>query len=640
MKAKNKKNLQNKEVLTKKSTKTRLFYFITFLIPVVFFALLEVVLRLTNYGGDTTLFVPTPLEDSKYYGINLNIGQRYFFMQKTTPTPRKDLFLINKPDNAYRIFVLGGSSAAGYPYGNNMMFSRILHYRLTDTFPELHIEMVNTALTAINTYTLLDFMDEIIEQKPDALLIYAGHNEFYGALGAASVESLGKVRWGVNFFLKLQRFKTFLLLRSIITRIMSWLGPEPNNKASDASDTMMKRIVKEQTIPLGSPLYNLGKEQFKRNLTDIFQIAKENNIPVMISELVSNIRDHSPFISIKSDSLPPAKQLYKQAQIQEKSQAFDNARKTYYRAKDLDALRFRATEEFNQIIHHQAAEFDIPVVPMKSYFEGASPKGLIGNNLILEHLHPNADGYFLMAEAFYNSMRKTGFIRADWDTLNIKPASYYKKNWGFTKLDSAYAALNIVQLKGGWPFKTNPGPNVALYKYKPLTIEDSIALHSVQTGKSTLETGHMNLADYYVAKGQYEQAFQEYKALLYIVPYEYLFYERAAQLLLMMGAYDRALPVLNQAATIKESAFVLKWSGQIYLRRNQLQKSISLLEKARSLSSNDPQLLDNLCRAYLKASQFDKANLVFEQFKRTNPNPQDLNRLEAFRKSYIKEAQN
>ncbi len=624
-----------KKKIIRNSVKIRFFYAIAFFIPILFFALFEITLRIFSYGGNTELFIPTPYEESKYYGINLNIGKRYFYNSQTTPTPRKDLFLRDKPKNSFRIFVLGGSTAAGYPYGNNMMFSRVLYYRLADTFPDLHIEIVNTALTAVNSYTLLDFMDEIIEQKPDALLIYAGHNEFYGALGAASAESLGKIRWGVNIFLKLQRFKTFRLLRSVMTQVISWINSEVDAKSKYDSDTLMKRIVKDQKIALDSPLYELGKGQFERNLADIFQIAKENNIPVMISELVSNIRDNRPFTSIKSANHPAADNVYRAAQKLEKQRKFDEARNKYYQAKDLDALRFRATEEFNQIIIEKAAEFKIPVVPMKSYFEKNSTNGLIGDNLLLEHLHPNSTGYFLMGEAFYNSMRKAGFVKKKWNAQNIKSSEYYRKNWGFTKLDSAYAAMNVLHLKGGWPFKPAYLPNTILSQFNPLTKEDSIVLHIVKTGKSTLETGHMTLADYHVSKKNYEQAFNEYKALIYTVPYEYFFYERAIQLLLTIGAYDRALPILEQAAKIKESAFVLKWSGQIYLKKNQVRQSIVLLEKALKQTPKDTQIMWNLYKAYIRTSQTAKADKVLQQYKRVDPNSPEIGRLQAYKKSYL-----
>ena len=62
-------------------------------------------------------------------------------------------------------------------------------------------------------------MDEIIENQPDLILIYAGHNEFYGALGVASAESIDKIRWIVKIYLQLNHFKTFILIKNMIGKI-------------------------------------------------------------------------------------------------------------------------------------------------------------------------------------------------------------------------------------------------------------------------------------------------------------------------------------------------------------------------------------------------------------------------------------
>ena len=131
--------------------------------------------------------------DEKYLRINRHVAQRYFPKGHFIPRPTSDRFLKEKPRGSYRIFALGGSTLAGWPYPNNVMFTRLLQRRLADTFPDKQIELINLGIAAINSYTLLDFMDEVLEEQPDAILIYAGHNEFYGALGAASTVSLGKM---------------------------------------------------------------------------------------------------------------------------------------------------------------------------------------------------------------------------------------------------------------------------------------------------------------------------------------------------------------------------------------------------------------------------------------------------------------
>ena len=52
----------------------------------------------------------------------------------------------------------------------------MLEGRIRASQPTRYVEVINTAMSAVNSYTLLDFADEIIAQNPDAVLIYAGHN--------------------------------------------------------------------------------------------------------------------------------------------------------------------------------------------------------------------------------------------------------------------------------------------------------------------------------------------------------------------------------------------------------------------------------------------------------------------------------
>ncbi len=262
------------------------------LLPILILAGLEAGLRIFRYGGNLSLFVSAPDAASPYYGVNRDVGRRYFRLTSFNPSPRKDLFLKQKPANGFRVFVLGESSAAGFPYGNNVTFPRILNRRLADAFPEKRVEVVNTAMTAITSYTLLDFMDEILEQQPDALVVYAGHNEFYGALGAASMESLGRNGNVVRAWLKLRRFRTFLLVRDaagLIRKAAASGRPSGRSGGGDAMETEMSRIADDQPIPLGSPVYESAKKQFRRNLGDILSKAKAADVPVFIGDLASNV---------------------------------------------------------------------------------------------------------------------------------------------------------------------------------------------------------------------------------------------------------------------------------------------------------------------------------------------------------------
>ncbi|NQT24696.1 hypothetical protein HQ585_05025 [candidate division KSB1 bacterium] len=642
MKPKKKKVLRRKAKMQKKKaqfspSKTRWFTLIALCLFLLFLVFLELVLRLFNYGGEHKLFIPTPTVDSKYYGINRTVCSRYFMQNDFIPTPRKDLFLRQKPENAYRIFVLGGSTTAGFPYGHNVSFPRILQRRLSDTFPNRRIEVVNTAMTAINSYTLLDFMDEILQHKPDALLIYAGHNEFYGALGVGSVESLGKHRNVVLTYLRLQRLKTFLLIRDGVHAIQRLISkPSESDNDFDPMQTQMARIVKEKEIPLNHELYRLGEKQFESNLRDIVKQARKSNLPVFVSELVSNIRDQKPFVSIKSDTLPDALSIFRKARKLEQAGEYDQARSVYYRAKDLDALRFRATEAFNRIIQNVALKYNCIAVPMKSHFESESPHGLIGNTLMYEHLHPNYDGYFVMADVFYQAIRQNKLIEAEWPSERIRPAEFYHRNWGFTRFDSVHAAMTIAHLKGGWPFKKT-GPNRSLDIIRPQTKEDSLSLNILRTEGNTLEMAHIELAQYYESKGEIQQALDEYKSLIYSVPYLDLFYEPAIQLLIQHERYAEALQLLTEGLKFNKSPFIHKWIGQLTLILGETRLGILYLEKAHQEIPEDVHLLYNLARGYYQMRQFENGDRVSSQLREIVPDAPANSMLAEFKRSMMEQ---
>ena len=65
--------------------------------------------------------------------------------------------------------------------------------------------------------------------------------------------------------------------------------------------------------------------------------------------------------------------------------------------------------------------------------------------------------------------------------------------------------------------------------------------------------------------------------------------------------------------------FANKWIGQILLQDNQVKEAIPYLEKAYSLSNNDPQLLYNLSGAYALNSQYSKAKSILNILYEVNP---------------------
>ncbi len=132
------------------------------MIPILFFVLLEIGLRVFNYGYDFSQWVE--VTDYKLM-LNPNIAHKYFYNTQNVPNSNQDLFDKVKKPNSFRVFVLGGSSGAGYPFSPNGSFSRYLQDRLSLVYPQSKIEVINCSMTAINTYTLRDFMPGHIRTK-------------------------------------------------------------------------------------------------------------------------------------------------------------------------------------------------------------------------------------------------------------------------------------------------------------------------------------------------------------------------------------------------------------------------------------------------------------------------------------------
>ncbi len=186
-------NVPENEVIEylKETTSTRpaaIFYLILIFIPVLFFVLLEAGLRIFNYGHDLSQWREVPGDKIV---LSPDVAYRYFYNTAGIPYSSGDAFDKVKTDNSFRIFIIGESSAAGYPFSPNGSFGKYIRKRLQLINPGRYIEVINISMAAINTYTLRDLFPGILDQKPDLIICYTGHNEYYGALGIGSAESLG-----------------------------------------------------------------------------------------------------------------------------------------------------------------------------------------------------------------------------------------------------------------------------------------------------------------------------------------------------------------------------------------------------------------------------------------------------------------
>jgi tetratricopeptide (TPR) repeat protein len=601
--------------------KKLIYNFILICIPFLILFLLEILLRIIGFGDNLNLFIDHPDKEFKEYKIvNPLIGKKYFQKLEYT-SPPNDIFLKEKPDNEFRIFVIGSSTVIGFPYDYNLMFSRILQERLQDSYPEKNIEVVNISVTAINSYSLLDFMNDILKEKPDAILIYAGHNEFYGAFGIGSNEKTGKHRTLTFIHFDLMSSRIYQLLRNVIYSTRSLLSGE--NNESKIRGTLMKRIAGNKNIPYKEESYNIGIARYRKNMSEILKKARKNNIPVFISELICNIKDMEPFCSAVTTEYPAALDVYYNASKYEKEKNFKIAKENYYKAKDLDCIRFRASEEINDIIRNLSGKYNAILIPMQDRFENESPNGLIGNNLLTEHVHPNIDGYFLMADAFYNEIARSGLIDKHINILYYRTTEYYKRNWGYSVLDSLLALHRINSLKYHWPFRPFNSPYIDYRQiYKPKSMIDSLAFTAMKSPDFNIADAHLELAKYYREKDDFYYAFKEYNAAIKCFPYWYEDYLESADCLIKLNDFPTALAFLNKSLELKETFYGFFRKGEILLLKGDYEaalNSFAMASKFADTPNNKEKLLSKQFEAYYFNGDVEKSKVLLAKLKKLNP---------------------
>ncbi len=605
MSKKRKTDVSEKEKLREKEAEIekpkKIFYLVLILIPILFLVLLELTLRAFDYGYNPNVFVKVA---PGYYGSNPQLARKYFHNVKSVPNTINDVFQIKKPKNGFRVFVLGGSSGAGYPFMPLGSFSRYVRKRLELVYPKNKIEVVNLSMTAVNSYTLLDEIPEVLEQKPDLILIYAGHNEYYGALGVGSMENLGTSRWLVNLAVKLEKYRTFQLLRNFLKYVVKELGSKPKVKTG----TLMSRMAEKKKIPYNSELFNKGIEQFENNMDALLSQIHSAGVPVMFATLGSNLMGLKPFISEPYKKFPAAEKVFDKANKDLKNKNIVSASKEFRFAKDLDMLRFRAPEKINQIIRKLSNKYNAILVNADSALNAESATGIIGNDLMVDHLHPTLRGYQIIGKTFYNAMEKHKLLPKGehYSWSNAKQDSLTITNFPFTPFDSTVSAFKIKLLKDDWPF-INPIKKTPVEKLlKRNNYLDSLAFNFV-TAKVDWEKVEREVADYYFRTGDYKAYARQMNILIWQFPIILSYYKFAIEKLVSVKEYDLAYKFALRKFRIKHDPFSAKWLGIINLSRGKINAAIYYLITSSKLYDKDAQVYYNLAGAYTKKFDYKDA---------------------------------
>ncbi len=636
--------------------KRPLFVLFIIFFPFVIFGLLEVTLRLVHYGPDLSLFTTISLQGRTFTVMNPSVKSRYFGSVEFNPATSTDLFSVPKPPGTRRIFCLGGSTTVGYPYGYIGAFPTFLRERLQCLFPGKKIEVINLGMTATNSFTVSDLIGELEPAQPDLIVVYDGHNEFYGALGVASRESFARSRWITLLYLRLIHLKTVLLLRDVFQEIAAMLRP---GTPPSSGGTMMEQLARGQLVPYGGPLYLRGLEIFKENLAAITASARRMHVPIILASQVSNLRDLPPFASaplpsaavvdaaeelrlVESAKGDMGKGLWNDALAQlRRAASLDSGRADLFfdvgrceaelhrypaaesalvKARDLDELRFRTSSDFNRAIARAADGAGVYFADMERAFRAASPDSLIGNSLILEHLHPNLRGSFLLARAYARVMQENGlvFSQEEWRSRDTVSDETIWNLRAATPVDSMIAARKTEILTSGWPFK-NAYPTVPA-----VNPQDTLGqiVERVTRGFWSSSQAHEAAARYFEARKEYSRAGREMRAVALMAPEVTEPFKSWAMLEEQAGDFSEAEDALVRANASRPDDEITRALGDLALRRSDFPAAAAWYRRALQLAVSETARADlhyALALALLKQKDIGGANAELAEALRQNP---------------------
>lgn len=569
---------------------------------------LELALRVAGYGHSPHFFRKEKLASGETVWRENRWCTAPFFSPALVRRPQPVRLAEKKAPNTFRVFVLGSSAAMGDPEAS-FSFARLLEFKLRTTVPDLHIEVINAAVTAINSNLVRDIAEDCAKLEPDIFIVYEGHNEVIGPFGPAGVFApFLRTEMGVRAAVWLKGMRTAQLFGSL-TR----------SKQAPADWGGMQMFLQQQ-IAADDPRLGAVRAHFRDNLLAIVAAAKRAGAATLLCTPLTNQRDFAPFLSLhrtgltaaelaqwdehyrtgnealRAGSLAAAETAYRAAlaiddryaelafrlgRVALQAGRDDEARPLLARARDLDALRFRTDSSLEQIIREIGTSradgaFLVDLAPRLA---GRSAHEIVGDDLLYEHVHLTFRGAYEVANALSGIVaselyrRKTGApvgnrgVMLESQQFDLDAA---RVKLGYNAYEQAMITQEMLSRFGRAPFSGQSD--------NPLRIKNW--------------ERRAELASQLLARPEATAALTEAaKRAMELAPDDWILARNTGAMLVSRGAAAEALPLLQRAAAwIDDDVDTLVALALAHRALGHAAEADATFAKIRQLEPNHPAL--------------------------------------------------
>ena len=641
--------------------KRRLFIAITVALPFLFLAAAELILRLFGWGGYPAWIreAGTLPSGATLCMVEPAAAKPYFFANPTRPGYAEQTnFLLPKPADTVRIFLVGESAAKGYPQPRNLAMSSFLQAMLSDAWPGKTIEVINLGTTAVASFPLVYQVRDALRFSPDLFIFYTGNNEFFGAYGTASINAAGSLPpWA----LRAMRAARGLALVQVLD---SWLY-----RRADENRSLMEEMIGQTVIAADSPLREAAARNLAANLGTMLDEVKAAGVASMVCTTASNESGLAPLgeddtagldetqqrelrrllgeaaDAAGTDDFPRAVNLLRQAvqlaprhararfllgQVLARADQPELARTAFLEARDFDTMPWRPISRTEQAIRNTALVKGAVLCDMAEIFRQESPDGATGWDLLDDHVHLTLSGQALAARAMVGAMvNLSGPLQLGPDELAlVQEDEAYAETLGTNRYDD-YRVNHTLRVLFGVPFmkKTNAGAfdvfsGLCREEEEDMSPEVLAAAREWQTFGLRPLTGMV--ARVLLREGKTEEALKFYQIAARQVPdytswyLEYVYFALACRQkidgTLDPGALAEAAEAIAQGQFLlthgySESGLTERYLGRLHQLRGEWTEAIPFLLAARGkMQAEDLVATDQaLILSYLQTGQKQKA---------------------------------
>lgn len=407
------------------------------LVPLVLLAVAEGLLRLAGAGFPTSFLIPRTVDGRAVWTENPFFTYR-IFSPPLARAPAPILVDREKPKDTLRIVVLGESAAQGDPvpaFGP----PRSLEYLLSARYPDRKIEVVNAAITAINSHIIREIARDLDKLDPDLVILYIGNNEVIGPYGPGTVFTrFSTSDWMVRLAGQIRRTR----LAQVLGYGMA-VAAEGSSRQSFGGVSMFM----EHPVPADDPRLEPMYRRYRRNLEAIAGEARKVGARVLVSTVAVNRSDCPPSISTHragltmealnawmeafeagvtamkdhrwADALAGfeaaaalddthAELQYRLGQCLVRAGRKEEALAAFDRAMNRDAFRYRTDGRMNDLLRDFAARLDLPLVDIDRLWRDTLP--LEDHELFVDHVHFTMRGTYELVRPWADVLPRMGLL--------------------------------------------------------------------------------------------------------------------------------------------------------------------------------------------------------------------------------------